>query len=173
MNASPLHPATAPVGVRSARVRAAVRAARSQPRPGAAMAIVRLRLPAPAGQRWGSGVAIAAFSAVLAVPASPVHAQPYPARPIRLVSPNPPGGANDVIARIVVNRLAEVLQVPMVIDNRGGAGGTIGGEIAARAQPDGYTLLAGSILGAFSPFRHFLGLGRKSFSVNFGHFLKV
>jgi len=79
-------------------------------------------------------------------------AQSYPSRPVRLISPNPPGGANDVIARIVINRLAEVLQVPMVIDNRGGAGGTIGGEIAARAAPDGYTLLAGSIsTHSFSP----------------------
>jgi len=111
------------------------------------------RVPGPgAGLRWGGGVTLAALATVLAVPAPPVHAQPYPSRPIRLVSPNPPGGANDVIARIVVNRLAEVLQVPLVIDNRGGAGGTIGGEIAARAQPDGYTLLAGSIsTHTFSP----------------------
>ncbi|MBC7781748.1 MAG: tripartite tricarboxylate transporter substrate binding protein [Proteobacteria bacterium] len=80
------------------------------------------------------------------------QAQAYPSRPIRLISPNPPGGANDLIARIVVTRLAEVLQTPMVIDNRGGAGGTIGGEIAARAVPDGYTLLAGSIsTHSFSP----------------------
>ena len=151
MSASPLLPAAVPVGVVSVRVRSAARAARSQPRPRVAATLARHRLPALAG-RWGSGVAIAAFCAVLAVPSSPVFAQPYPSRPVRLVSPNPPGGANDVIARIVVNRLAEVLQVPMVIDNRGGAGGTIGGEIAARAQPDGYTLLAGSIsTHTFSP----------------------
>lgn len=92
----------------------------------------------------GAGVLTAADVAVAQ--------QPYPSRPIRLVSPNPPGGANDVIARIVVNRLSEVLQIPIVIDNRGGAGGTIGGEIAARATPDGYTLLAGSIsTHSFSP----------------------
>jgi tripartite-type tricarboxylate transporter receptor subunit TctC len=88
----------------------------------------------------------------LAHPPAAIAQQAYPSRAVRLVSPNPPGGANDVIARIVVNRLAEVLGVPMVIDNRGGAGGTIGGEIAARAVPDGYTLLAGSIsTHSFSP----------------------
>jgi tripartite-type tricarboxylate transporter receptor subunit TctC len=99
-----------------------------------------------------AGATLAVLSLALAAPADVLAQQPYPARPVRLVSPNPPGGANDVIARIVVNRLAEVLGVPMVIDNRGGAGGTIGGEIAARAQPDGYTLLAGSIsTHSFSP----------------------
>jgi tripartite-type tricarboxylate transporter receptor subunit TctC len=72
-------------------------------------------------------------------------AQDYPSRPIRLISPNPAGGANDVITRIVVTRLAEVMRANIVIDNRGGAGGTIGGELAAHAAPDGYTLLAGSV----------------------------
>ena len=87
--------------------------------------------------------------------AGPACAQTYPARPIRLVSPNPPGGANDVIARIVVNKLSELLGSPLVIDNRGGAGGTIGGEIVARAAPDGYTLLAGSVsTHSFNPIIH-------------------
>jgi len=83
-------------------------------------------------------VAMAAF-------AVPVAAQDYPTRPIRLISPNPAGGANDVITRIVVTKLADVLRANIVIDNRGGAGGTIGGELAAHAAPDGYTLLAGSV----------------------------
>src|SRR5436305_15033196 len=82
-------------------------------------------------------------------------AQSYPSHPIRLVSPNPAGGANDTIARIVINKLSEILGVQIVIDNRGGAGGLIGGEIAAHASPDGYTLLAGSVsTHSFAPIIH-------------------
>jgi len=84
-----------------------------------------------------------------------VSAQSYPSHPIRLVSPNPAGGANDTIARIVINKLSEILGVQIVIDNRGGAGGLIGGEIAAHASPDGYTLLAGSVsTHSFAPIVH-------------------
>lgn len=84
-----------------------------------------------------------------------VLAQDYPSHPIRMISPNPPGGANDTIARIVMSRLSELLGVNFVIDNRGGAGGTIGGEIASRAAPDGYTLLAGSVsTHSFAPIIH-------------------
>jgi tripartite-type tricarboxylate transporter receptor subunit TctC len=71
-------------------------------------------------------------------------AQRYPQRPIRLISPNPAGGANDVIGRIVAHKIGEILGQQMVVDNRGGAGGTIGTEMAARAVPDGYTLFAAS-----------------------------
>ena len=79
----------------------------------------------------------------------------YPTRPVRLVSPNPPGGANDVIGRIVAGKLSEALGVQVVVDNRGGAGGTIGGEIVAHAAPDGYTLLAGSVsTHSFNPTIH-------------------
>ena len=82
-------------------------------------------------------------------------AQDYPNRPIRMISPNPAGGANDTIARIVVNKLSEILGVQLVIDNRGGAGGVIGGEIAAHSTPDGYTLLAGSVsTHSFAPIIH-------------------
>lgn len=83
------------------------------------------------------------------------HAQNYPSRPIRMVSPNPPGGANDTIGRIIANKLTEVLGQQLVVDNRGGAGGTIGAEIVAGANPDGYTLLAGSAATqAFGPAIH-------------------
>jgi tripartite-type tricarboxylate transporter receptor subunit TctC len=80
------------------------------------------------------------------------HAQTYPSRPVRMISPNPPGGANDTIGRIVAIKLAETLGQQIVIDNRGGGGGVIGAEIAAAAAPDGYTLLAGSVsTHSFSP----------------------
>jgi tripartite-type tricarboxylate transporter receptor subunit TctC len=90
-----------------------------------------------------------------ALAAGGAAAQDFPAHPIRMISPNPAGGANDTIARIVVNKLTEVLGVQVVIDNRGGGGGVIGGEIAAHATPDGYTLLAGSVsTHSFAPLIH-------------------
>src|ERR1043166_3074012 len=79
----------------------------------------------------------------LGVQAAP--AQSYPDRPIRVISPNPAGGSNDTIVRIVAAKMSAILDTPIVVDNRGGAGGKIGAEAAAHAQPDGYTLLAGSV----------------------------
>jgi tripartite-type tricarboxylate transporter receptor subunit TctC len=83
--------------------------------------------------------------AALLLASSPLAAQTYPTKPIRLVSPNPPGGANDTLARIMAAKLAGILGTQIIIDNRGGAGGQIGGELVARAAPDGYTLLMGSV----------------------------
>jgi tripartite-type tricarboxylate transporter receptor subunit TctC len=92
---------------------------------------------------------IAACAIALATAAA---AQDYPNRSVRMISPNPPSGANDTIGRIIAIKLGEVLGQQMVIDNRGGAGGTLGAEIAAQANPDGYTLLAGSVsTHSFSP----------------------
>jgi tripartite-type tricarboxylate transporter receptor subunit TctC len=84
-----------------------------------------------------------AAAVLLATPAA--FAQSYPTKPIRLVSPNPPGGANDTLARIMAAKLAGILGGKIIIDNRGGAGGQIGGELVARAAPDGYTLLMASV----------------------------
>jgi tripartite-type tricarboxylate transporter receptor subunit TctC len=72
-------------------------------------------------------------------------AQPYPNQPIRLMVPWPPGGGVDTTARMLVEPLGRKLGPPVVIDNRAGAGGNIGTEMAARAKPDGYNLLMGSI----------------------------
>jgi tripartite-type tricarboxylate transporter receptor subunit TctC len=72
------------------------------------------------------------------------YAQPYPAKPIHLIVPFPPGGGNDTVARAIAQQIGPDLGQPVVIDNKPGAGGAVGAELAAKAPPDGYTLfLAG------------------------------
>ena len=75
-------------------------------------------------------------------------AQSYPARPIRLIVPFPPGGVTDTMARVVAPKLSEYLGQQVVAENRGGAGANIGAEIAAKSPPDGYTLMLATITNA-------------------------
>lgn len=77
----------------------------------------------------------------LVIPALESIAQNYPVRPIRVVVPYPPGGAADNVARVIAPKLAEALGQQIIIDNRGGASGSIGADIVAKSAPDGYTLL--------------------------------
>ena len=75
----------------------------------------------------------------------PLAAQDYPLRPVRLIVPFPPGGGNDIVARAVAQELGKSLGQQFVVDNRAGAGGAIGAELAARSPADGYTLFLGGV----------------------------
>jgi tripartite-type tricarboxylate transporter receptor subunit TctC len=98
--------------------------------------------------RWvaciGAAITLAPLGAV-------AHAQSaYPVRPVRLIAPFPPGGSSDLIARVLAQRLTEALPHPVLIDNRPGAGSNLGTQLAARAVPDGHTLLLGSVTNAIN-----------------------
>lgn len=88
-------------------------------------------------------LSLAALTAVAAlVPtAAPAQAATYPDKPVRFLVPYPPGGGTDVIARIVQERFQALLGQPIIIENRGGAGGSVGTDVVAKAPPDGYTVL--------------------------------
>ena len=89
------------------------------------------------------------LAALATIPSS--HAQDYPARPVRLVVGFPPGGSADIVARIVAQALTQRMGQSFVIDNKPGAGGNLGAETVARAEPDGYTLMADSVTNAINP----------------------
>ena len=80
----------------------------------------------------------------LALASGSAFAQTWPSKPIRVMVPFPPGGSTDIVARIMAARLEKSLGQPLVVENRGGAGGTIGAAIGAKAAPDGYVLTLGS-----------------------------
>jgi len=82
--------------------------------------------------------------------ALPVAAQDYPTKPVRLIIPFPPGGSNDIVGRMIGQQLGDRLGKQFIVDNRGGAGGTIGTELAAKSPPDGHALLIISVAYAFN-----------------------
>jgi tripartite-type tricarboxylate transporter receptor subunit TctC len=88
----------------------------------------------------------------LAVRTGAARADDYPSRSIRLIIPFPPGGSNDVVGRIIANQLGQKLGQTVFVDNRAGAGGVVGSDLAAKATPDGYTLLVVSIAHAVNPW---------------------
>jgi len=91
---------------------------------------------------------VCALAAAGAAPlAAPGQTPAYPTKPVRFIAPFPPGGTSDIIARLAAQKLTDALGRQVLVDNRGGASGTIGYELAAKAPPDGYTLLLCSMGG--------------------------
>ncbi len=102
----------------------------------------------PATLHWSARCLMAALF-VFSV--SAFAADNYPSKPVRLIVPFPPGGSNDIVGRLVANDMSPLLGQQVVIDNRVGAGGSIGSEIAANSLPDGHTLLIASVAFAYNP----------------------
>jgi tripartite-type tricarboxylate transporter receptor subunit TctC len=88
---------------------------------------------------------------LLALSTAAPAADVFPSKPVRLIVPFPPGGSNDIVARMVATQLTERLGKQVIVDNRGGAGGVLGAEIAAKSPADGYTLLLISSAYAINP----------------------
>ena len=91
------------------------------------------------GRIFRAGLVLAL--ALLAVAAAPARAQNYPERVVRIISPYPPGGSVDLMARVLAQRLAELWGSSVIVETRSGAGGNTGAEFVAKSEPDGYTLL--------------------------------
>jgi tripartite-type tricarboxylate transporter receptor subunit TctC len=89
-------------------------------------------------------LAALALAAMCAFAAPLAHAQRFPERPIRFIVPFPPGGGNDILARVIAPKMAEFLGQPVIVDNRAGAGANLGADVVAKSAPDGYTILIAS-----------------------------
>lgn len=106
-------------------------------------------------------------AAVMLAQALPAFTAEYPTKPIRFINPTAPGGTAEPIARVIAQKMSETLGQTVVVDSRGGAGGTVGTATAATAAPDGYTILLGvvspmainvTLYGAklpYDPLKHF------------------
>src|SRR5688500_10875916 len=103
---------------------------------------------------WVVGVLLTAAGAAIAQTPATRSGQAYPERPVRIIVPFGAGGANDVVVRIVATRLSDVLGQQVVVDNRTGAGGLIGTDIAVKSAPDGYTLLGTATPHVIFPHLH-------------------
>ena len=99
-----------------------------------------------------TGLSLLTALAALLTLAGSAAAQDYPTKPVRLIIPFPPGGSNDVVGRMIATQLGERLGKQVVVDNRGGAGGVLGTEVAAGAAPDGYTILVVSLAYTVNPW---------------------
>ena len=88
---------------------------------------------------------MAAVSALALAPWQAAQAQAYPSKPIRMIVPFPAGGTTDIVARLVAQRMTESMGQPVLVENKGGAGGAIGADLVAKAPADGYTILMHNI----------------------------
>src|SRR3954467_7577603 len=97
--------------------------------------------------RLGAGVGALALTTVtgFTTPTLATAQNTYPTRPVTLVVPFPAGGSTDLVARLVASKMTGVLGQQIIVDNRGGAGGNLGSAAVARAEPDGYTILMGTV----------------------------
>src|SRR3954469_12409750 len=132
------------------RVLRAVRARSRGARGGRAAHRLRGKTPEGAGRRHPArrvreDAAMKRLALLAWVMCSAVWAQDYPSKPVRMVVGFPPGGGTDVVARIIVPRMSELLGQSVVIDNRPGATGTVAAGQVAKAPPDGYTLMMGHV----------------------------
>ena len=92
-----------------------------------------------------------AFLLCCALVAGMASAQQYPSKPVRILVPWPPGGANDVVGRVVAQRLTEQFGQQVIVENRGGASGTIGSDLVAKGPADGYTIMVHSATHVANP----------------------
>ena len=95
--------------------------------------------------------AAAALGAALSIVPAVAFSQNYPAKPVRVIVPWPPGGSNDIVGRVVAQKMTELLGQQFVVENRGGASGVIGSDVVAKAQPDGYTIMVQSATHVANP----------------------
>lgn len=118
---------------------------------------------------------LSVIAVILPLPAATAAVDSYPSKPVRLIIPFAPGGITDIIGRVIATRLSERLGTQIVVENRGGAGGIIGMEMAAKAKPDGYTLLFTTAAFAtnpslfkvpFDPIKSFVPIAKAGVGVN-------
>src|ERR671916_458604 len=102
-------------------------------------------------QSRGARKILVLIAAALSLVPALAPAQQYPIKPVRVVIPWPPGGSNDVVGRIVAQKLSETTGQQFVVDNRGGAAGMIGAEFVAKSAPDGYTIMIHSATHVSNP----------------------
>jgi tripartite-type tricarboxylate transporter receptor subunit TctC len=98
-------------------------------------------------RRW----CLAAVAAFFVAAGGAAHAQPFPSKPVRLISPYGAGGANDIVCRVIADKLAESLGQPVLVDNKPGAGSMVGSTLLVKSPPDGYTIMMADIAHGANP----------------------